>query len=107
MALHVTGARIVSHLLTDRTLLMVHLHHQQTGALVVTAFAALRALATSLRWYLWLTGALVVPAFTTHRAYALAGKKLGEIFRDTDLRRCSDVALANRRRLNRRRIRDD
>ena len=86
VALHVTGARIVSHLLTDRTLLMVHLHHQQTGALVVTAFAALRALATSLRWYLWLTGALVVPAFTTHRAYALT-RNLGEIFRDVDLRR--------------------
>ena len=51
-ALHVTGARIVSHLVTDRTLLMIDLYHQETSALVVSAFATLGAHATSLGRYL-------------------------------------------------------
>ena len=51
------------------------------------------------------TGALVVSTFSAHRAYALAGKKLGEIFRYPDLCRCSDVSRANK--LDMRQIIDD
>jgi hypothetical protein len=43
LTLQVTCARIVSQLITDRTLLLLHRRHQQARPLVVSGFTALRA----------------------------------------------------------------